>query len=251
MKIFSDYTSKDFIVLLLILGAISLGVISILRERIVDVERNQIIIRAEGRVMAKPDIAKINFGYKTDTIKEVKDTVSVGVKNMNQIVAAIKNAGVEEKDIKTTNYNLQTIYEYPQASGKAILSGYQLEQQISVKIRDISKIGDIINAATNAGANQSGGINFTIDDPDQLKAEALKNAIDKAELKAKQISKESGIRLGKLINVYEYDYGVPSFNNDSAFNGIGGAMMKAEAVPTIEAGDMEVKINVELTYKVK
>lgn len=251
MNCFKEYTPKEVIVLLLVIGAIGLGTVSILRERIIRVDRDLLTVRAEGKIYARPDIANISFGFKTGTVKEAGAAINEGSMKMNEIIAALKKWGIEDRDIKTTNYNLQTIYEYPEASGKAILVGYELSQNVTVKVRNILKVGEVINEASRAGANQVGGINFGIDDPEKLKAEALEKGIQNAKMKAKGISNFTGVKLGKIVNVYEYDYSVPAYGGNYMMEKSVMADQGMGIVPSVEGGEIEVIINVDLTYEVK
>ena len=251
MKCFKEYTPKEVIVLLLVVGAIGLGAVSILRERFIQVDRDLIIVRAEGKIYARPDVANISFGFKTGTIKEAGAAINEGTMKMNEIIAELKKWGIEDRDIKTTNYYLQTIYEYPEASGKAILVGYELSQNVNVKVRNILKVGEVINEATRAGANQVGGINFSIDEPEKLKAIALEKGIQNAKMKAKGISKITGVKLGEIVNVYEYDYSVPAYGGNYMMEKSVMADQGMGIVPSVEGGEIEVIINVDLTYEVK
>lgn len=254
-KCCSMHHPKHIIAIILILGVVAMGIVSILRDRIVNVENNQLSVTAEGKIFAKPDIAQVSFGVKTDTKKEVAQAVEEGTTKMNAVITKIKSLGIEEKDIKTTQYNLNPVYSYPKDLGQSVLSGYELYQEVTVKIRNLDTIGNVMKESANLGANQIGNVNFTIDDTDALKAEARSQAIDKAKAKAKELSKQTGIRLGKIINVFESDYYEPIYRNDFAYSakeslGMGGAMTSAP-IPDIQTGDMEVKLNVTLMYKVK
>lgn len=244
---------KYFIFLILVVGVIALGALSILRDRIVNPERNYFNVSAEGKVLAKPDIAQISFGVQGDTKLEAVEAVEEGTAKMNAVITELKGLGIEEKDIKSTQYSLNPIYSYNRDDGKRSLDGYELYQQLTIKVRDLDKIGEAIKVSANAGANQIGGVNFTIDDTDELKAEARQQAITKAKEKAQIIATESGLKLGKLTNVYENDYQEPIYRNDYAYAkealGMGGSVM--EDIPDVESGEMEVKLNVTLTYRVK
>ncbi|MDO9183110.1 MAG: SIMPL domain-containing protein, partial [Bacteriovorax sp.] len=113
MKCFKEYTPKEVIVLLLVIGVIGLGTISILRERLVRVDRDLVTVRSEGKIYARPDVANISFGFKSDTKKEAKDAINEGSQKMSEIISALKKWGIEERDIKTTMYDLRAVYEYP------------------------------------------------------------------------------------------------------------------------------------------
>jgi uncharacterized protein YggE len=128
------------------------------------------------------------------------------------------------------------------------LKGYTLEQDVQVKIRDFTKIGDVLAQATTAGANLAGGLQFTIDNPEQFKEQARATAIKDAKTNAQNLAKESGINLGKIINVYE-GYNSSPVMYDSAKVMSAGASSSAP-VPTIQPGQQEVDVTINLTYKV-
>lgn len=240
----------SIILILLIIGSTILGTVSLLRDRIVNPERNQISIRSQGKIYAKPDIAQVKFGVKTATKPEAAQAANEGAKKMNQVIAGLKSLGIKESDIQTTTFDLRPVYSYPEGSGKRVLDGYELYQEVSTKIRNLDKIGEAIKLAAQEGANQLGNINFTIDDPDELKEQARTKAIAKAKAKAEKIAQDTGIKLGKLVNVIENDYYVPS--PTPLYKSYGAEYaMDASVAPNVEAGEMEIKMEVTLVYKVK
>ena len=242
--------AKFVLALILVVGVILLGVLSILRQKIVSNNDYQFSVSSEGEVFAKPDIATISFGVQTDRYDEAVEATQAGNVKMNAVMDSLKELGIEEKDIKTTQYNLNPVYSWPKDEGVRQLSGYELYQSVTVKIRDLEKIGEIIEAVSSVGANQIGNVNFTIDDTEELQAEARADAIAKAKLKAKDIAKQAGISLGKIINVYESSNPQPvMYRNDFAYSEAVG--MGAGAIPDVATGEMEVTVNVTLTYKIK
>lgn len=220
--------------------------------------QNQVTVYGEGKIYVKPDVAVISMGITAQgaTVAEVTKS---STEKMNAVIDEIKKMGVDEKDIQTINYNLTPVYEntyVPMISSREFVSispkitGYKLQQDIRVKIRDFTKIGDILSVATTKGANEIGSLQFTIDDPEQYRQEARAKAIAKAKDNAQNLAKESGIKLGKIINVYENNYYAPSAYD--AIKGMGGASIELASVsPTIEAGQQEISITVNLTYRVK
>ena len=137
--------------------------------------------------------------------------MSENTKNMNAVIDSVKKQGVEEKDLKTTGFYISPRYEWYEAgtcipacpNGKRVLVGYEITQSLEVKIRDLSKIGEIIQEATNSGANQVGDLQFTIDKEDELKAQARKDAIDEAKNKAKELASQLGVKLVRITNFSE------------------------------------------------
>jgi len=238
--------------------------------------QNQITVSGEGKVYAKPDVALISLGVTTqaETVAEVTKT---NTEKMNAVIEAVKALKIDEKDIQTTNYSLTPVYEktvtpvYSSAVPAAYLvgaenvssvspgtsirtssnlKGYKLEQNVEVKIRDFTKVGDVLSQTTAKGANLVGDLSFTIDNTDKLKEEARAKAIAQAKTNAKNLAKESGVRLGKIINIYE-NYIYPTALR-SAKLGMGIATSdSAVSTPTIQPGQQEIDVTINLTYKVK
>jgi hypothetical protein len=130
------------------------------------------------------------------------------------------------------------------------LKGYKLAQDIQVKIRDFTKIGDVLSQTTAKGANTVGNLQFTIDDPEKFKEEARAKAIAQAKSNAKNLASESGVNLGKLVNVYE-NYTYPMAYSTNAMKAMGGGAEDSVTAPTIQPGQQEIDVTINLTYQVK
>jgi len=207
-----------------------------------------ISVQGRGEVTAAPDIAELTFGV--DTLRQTTAEQAMGVlsKRMNAVMDAVKQQGVEEKDITTQNLSLQPSYDW--GDGKRIDRGFEATQSLRVKIRDLAKIGEVLTAATSAGANQAGGVSFTIDDPENLKASAREKAIINAEEKAQALAVQLGKQLGKLKGFSEGGGDVPMpYRFDSAVmsQGLGGA---AEAIP-LPAGEQDIVVTVVMSYELQ
>lgn len=209
---------------------------------------NRFSVSAEGKVSAKPDVAILNFGVMTER-PTVAQATKENTDKMNAVIAAIKDNTVEDKDITTTLYQLNPAYEYP-PNLRPFIRGYSLNQQVQVKVRDFDTVGEVIAAATGAGANEVGALQFTIDDPESLKAEARRKAISKAQDKARAIAQESGLKLGSLLNVSESGYLPPVPMYDRMAYGVEALSAKV-ASPEIQAGEQEIVVEVTLTYDVE
>jgi len=246
------FRPKHWLLLIIALGAIALGVLSIIRERIVNPPQYQVTFTGHGRVFAKPDIAQATLGVRTDRRPTAVLAVTENTEKMNQVIAKVKELGIEDKDIKTTSYNLSPEYDYNQGQGRSILAGYSVYQEVTLKIRNLDDIGKVIEATTTAGANQVGNIAFTIDDTDELKKQARAEAIAKAKVRAEEVTQATGIRLGKLVNVYENDGSVPLPYYDYSYAKMEGlGMGGASPAPAIQTGENEVTLDVTLVYEVK
>ncbi len=233
-----------------VLGVVAIVIVSLVMMSQKNDMDYQFSATATGKVFAKPDIANLTVGIKTEPKATAAEAVKDNTKKMNEIIDALKKVGIEEKDIKTTNYSLNPYYDW--SSGRQVLRGYEISQNVTVKIRDLDKIGEAIAKTTEKGANQIGNIEFTIDDEYELKAEARNGAIEKAIEKAKAIADKTGMHLGKIVNVYENQvYAQPVYSNyskDVAY-GLGGA--SEVAVPSIQTGQNEVNVEVTVVWEVK
>jgi len=233
---------------MLILGAV-IGLAFYFPNKSINEDRFS--VTGSGTVYAKADIASLTIGLKTEVKKTAAEVTKENSRQMNEIIAAVKELGIEEKDIKTTNYQLNPVYTWTEKRGQVLL-GYEIYQNITLKIRDLDKISEIIAKTTEKGANQIGGINFTIDDEYELKNEARKLAIEKAKEKAIAIAAESGMKLGKIKGVIESSY--QPFHYSNAYKDMRLQNSdEAETViaPSIEVGQNEVKVEVTLIYEVK
>jgi len=210
--------------------------------------QNQITVSGEGKVYAKPDIALVSLGV-TSQRATVADVTKSNTDKMNAVIQAVKDLGIDEKDIQTTNYNLTPNYNWTEKTG-SIFQGYTLDQNVQVKIRDFTKIGDVLSQATTKGANLVGSLQFTIDNPEQLKEQARAKAIAQAKANAQNLASESGIGLGRIINVFESSNPYPVIYNTKAM-GMGGAAPESAPIPTVQPGQQEIDVTINLTYQVK
>jgi uncharacterized protein YggE len=203
-------------------------------------------VGAEGKVTAIPDTAEINLGIQIN-----KPTVEGAQKEANQkikqITTELKKIGIEDKYIKTVNYSVYPNYDY-QAGQK--ITGYNVNITLRIKVKDFQKINQTIDIGTSQGANQIGALTFTIDDQklEELQTEARNQAIEKAQKKAKEIAKASGIKIGRLVNVSENASNSIPVPLTARAMGVGGA--PAEKVDTqIQPGESEIIASVVLSYE--
>jgi uncharacterized protein YggE len=215
---------------------------------------NTITVSDTGEVYAQPDLALTTFSVVTEE-ETVAEALSKNTEKMNAVIDFVKNQGVEEKDLKTTSFNIYPRYEWreeetgvpPQPSGKRVLVGYEVRQSLEVKIRDMAKIGEIVEGATGAGANQVGDLQFTIDKEDELKKQAREQAIEKAKTKAKELACQLGVKLVRISNFSEssvipYYYGLEKVAAEAE-----GA---EEEIPQIEIGENKIEVTVAITYEI-
>lgn len=219
----------------------------------------QFSVSAEGKVIAVPDVAEFSFEVLSEGGKNLADLQKENTEKANKIIAFLKKNGIEDKDIKTTSYNISPRYQYfscpslgsgekPVSCPPAEIVGYTIKQSVLVKIRDLNKVGDIVGGVVEEGANTVSGPTFTVDDPTELQNQARQEAIAKAKEKAKTIAKAGGFRLGKLISLQESSLFPPPIPYALE---VGGRSGDLEGAPKIEPGSQEIRVNVTLVYEIK
>ena len=206
------------------------------------------IVSGEGKVSVTPDIAKVTLGIQEEgqILKQVQDSMN---KKSKTLVDAIKKLGIEEKDIKTTSYNVYPQYDYTSSIQR--ITGYSASTSYEVTIRDFDKVNQVLVEATNSGANTTGGISFEVNDETRAKKiqEAREEAVGKAKEKAEGLAKVAGISLGKIINITESQGGNeirPMYATAKDLAG-GGAPTPAD----IEPGETEITVTISLSYEVR
>lgn len=204
-----------------------------------------------GDIDTTPDVAEFSVGVVTDGGKNVAEVQGMNTEKMNSTIAFLKEQGVDKKDMKTSQYNLAPRYDYSCREGACpppAIIGYTLSQTLDVKVRDMTKLGDLLSGVVQNGANNVSDVRFVVDDDDAAKSDARAEAIGKAQKKAKSVAKAGGFRLGKLISLDESN----ALSQYGGY-GMGGAEMsniKTVVPPTIEPGTQSTKVQVTLTYEI-
>lgn len=221
-------------------------------------ERLQVSLQGEGRVSAKPDVAKLTATILTDNASLI-EAQKENSQRSNAVIGFLKKGGIAERDIKTTGYNIFPQYSYPRPCVPGFLCplkkeddrprivGYQVRNTLEITIRDTGRAGEILSGIVTAGANEVSNLQFTTDDPEELKNEARKIAVDDARAKAERLAVNLGKRVGKIVGFNESgSFPPPIFFGAEAF-GKGGDV----SVPEIQPGQNEIMVNVTVTYEFK
>lgn len=202
-------------------------------------------VEGVGKVSVPPDIAMVSAGVQAQgaTVKIAQDLLN---KNINAVSVAIKKAGVADKDIQTSGYNINPMYDYTARIPR--ITGYQASSNLTIKVRAIDNANAVIDAVTAAGANQLGGITFDVDNKTKAQNEARQIAVEDAKTKATNAAKIAGFTLGKIIN-YSEDFGTaprPILMMAKADTGLG------TGAPTqVEPGTNEITVTVQLNYQIQ
>jgi len=218
---------------------------------------NVISVSGYGEAFGAADIATFSFSVVSE-----KSTVAAAqtdaTNKINAITKYIKDAGVVEKDIQTTDYSVYPQYEYnqivcvsyPCPSGRQVLKGYQVRQTTTIKVRDLAKAGELLTGVGGKGATEMSGLNFTFDDPNKLQNDARGKAISDAKTKADQLAKQLGVSLVRVVSFNENGGGYPGPMYTKAVGmGMGGDAV--QSAPEISVGQNKVSSSVSITYEIR
>ena len=198
-------------------------------------------VEAEGKVTVKPDVAMTDMGMTVEG-KTVAEAQQKNTETMNKLSARLKDLGIEAKDIQTTYYNIYPQYDYD--DGKQTLRGYQVDQNLTVKIRDLEKANQVLALAGELGINKVGGLQFTIDDREVYKEQAREIALEKLAGKTAVLSKALGIRMKGIVTYNEYE----DFEGKYPYvetDGMGG-----RGAPAVEVGTTDVILKVNVVFEI-
>jgi len=157
----------------------------------------RIVVMGEGSVSVTPNYAEIRSGVTTRS-KSVKEAVDTNSKLMVGIIAALKDAGIAEKDIQTARFSIEPAYAPPEPRMERKLSGYSVSNHLNVIIREIGKVGDVLDRVVAAGATDAGNVSFLVSDASKALDQAREAAIADARRKAEVYAKASGVGLGRV-----------------------------------------------------
>lgn len=214
-------------------------------------------VSGEGEIQAVPDIGTFSFGVRGEGI-DATTAQNISAEAMNKAIAFLQEAGVEEKDIKTSNYNLNPKYTWvPQVcrvgtfcpGGEQKIDGYEVYQMVTVKVRDLEKSGELISGIGAQGATDISGLSFTIDDMSELQSDARNLAIADAKEQAEVLARELGVSIVKMTSFYD-----ETSNPGMPYYGMGGDMMaKSEmaVAPDMPVGENTITSRVSLSFEVK
>ncbi|NLA60334.1 MAG: SIMPL domain-containing protein [Firmicutes bacterium] len=204
-------------------------------------EPRLISVSGEATVAVKPDLVTISFGVETNaaTAKEAQQT---NTSKMNNVVAALKAAGIRSEDIQTSNFSLYPVYgwEGDRPGGTQVLTGYRCNNTVTARVKSVTSTGTVIDAAINAGATNVGSLNFGLQDPDPAKNEALAMAVANARSKAEVMAKAAGVT---ITGIYKISDGYATVTRMEA----APYALKDAATP-IESGTVTVTATVRMDF---
>ena len=209
--------------------------------------KRMISLSASGTVKATPDMASISTGVTSEG-QTAQDALSKNTDAMTKVVDTLKGAGLEPKDIQTTDFSVSPIYERKKDEEATFITGYRVNNNVNITVRDIDKLGDVLDKLVRAGANQIGSISFGIAEPEKMKDEARKLAMKNAIGNAKLYAETAGVELGPVIKITESGNYTP--RPYRAMAAAAPMMAEAKQVP-VEGGTMSVEAKVEVTWELR
>lgn len=204
----------------------------------------RLTVTGQGEIKVKPDTAVLTIGVVTED-KSSQNAVRANAEASQKVQAAIKGTGIAEKDIQTSNYSVQPVYEADHPGRRATIVGFRVYNQVRVTIREIAKLSSVIDAATEAGSNTIEGINFTKENQTEVENEALAKAVADARRKADQLAKAADIEIRGVWEINESGINRPpwpmyAMAKDAGFGG---------ASTPIQPGEVSVTANVTVVYQ--
>ena len=166
-----------------------------------------ISVTGEATVSVPPDLAEIGGGV-TSEAKTAREASEANNAAMGKVLQALKGAGIEQKDIQTSRLSLQP-QSAPNRSGPSAIAGYRASNRVTIRVRDVAKVANVIDTLVGAGANEIGGINFVVSQASKLLDEARERAVADARRKAEIYAKAAGVTLGAPLSISEEGNSAP------------------------------------------
>lgn len=210
-------------------------------------------LSAEGKVTRAPDVATFSAGVVSQG-KTASEALRANATDMTRVIAALKRAGVAEKDIQTSNLSLNPVYQpqrnMPDGSvepAQPTIIGYQANNTVSVKQRKLGDFGKVIDALVAAGANQVNGPSFEVDNPEPAQDEARTAAMAKARARAELYARASGLRVGRIVSISESGGWSPP--QPVMYRMV--AMEAAAPAPSspVQAGELQMSVSVNVQFE--
>ncbi|MCO6185527.1 SIMPL domain-containing protein [Rhizobium sp. L1K21] len=210
-----------------------------------EAQPGQITVSGHGEISAKPDMAVVQFG-----VQKVEATARAALdannEAMTKVIALLKEAGVEEKNIQTSGFSISPQMDYrSDSSTPGKITGYQVRNSVTVKVTDLASIGKLLDSAVDAGLNEGGQIAFTNQDMRKLTRQAETRAVKDALEKAKLLAEAAGVKPGKIISINESGGAMPYAPKMERM-----AFDAAPSAVPVESGENTYEANVNVTIAI-
>jgi uncharacterized protein len=200
-----------------------------------------------GEVKSPPDMATISTGVVSEAVS-AKDALAKNNAAMAAVIAALKNAGIKEEDIQTSDFSVSPKYPpyQPNQTTQRIV-GYTVSNNVTAHVKTLKNLGPILDALVQSGSNQIGGITFGIDEPKKVLDEARKKAVADARAKAELYAEAAGVSLGRVIHISEQTAITPPM----PMMRMARAELAQDASVPIAAGQQTVSATISITYEIQ
>ena len=202
-------------------------------------------VAAEGRVTRAPDIAEVSGGVVTSA-STAAAAMAENTVRMNAVVAAVKKAGIADRDIQTTGLNLQPQYRYAD-NQPPVLTGYQVTNTVSLRLRKLVEAGRLLDTLVGVGANQIGGPNFSVDAADEALDEARVAAVKMARTRAQLYAQAAGLRIKRIVSISENGAIEPGPRPMMVM----ARAVRMEAAPMVAPGEVALGVNVTMVFELE
>ncbi|PWH12499.1 MAG: SIMPL domain-containing protein [Anaerolineae bacterium] len=205
-----------------------------------------ISVSGTGQVLLEPDMAYIYIGVSTEA-ESAADAVARNNADTQRLIDTLKAAGIAEADIRTSNFSIwqNTPYGMDGQPGKPV---YRVDNTVYVTVRDLSKLGSLLDSAVRAGANNINSIQFDVADKTQALSQARKAAVEAAKKQAEELAQAAGVNLGDIQNIQYYD-ATPIVYTEA--KGMGGGGDAAALNVPINPGQMQITATVTISFEIK
>ena len=207
------------------------------------------VLSGEGKASAAPDIAVLTSGVVSEG-ETAREALDANTTAMTALVASFKNAGIDDKDIATSGFSVQPRYVYAQRNDGTQepprITGYEVRNSVTVKVRDLAKLGGVLDTAVTQGSNHIEGLSFDISDKAALLDQARKTALAEARAKAELYAEAAGVKLGRLRELSEQTGAYPPPRPMM----MRAEMAKSAADVPMERGEQEIQVNVTATWEI-
>jgi uncharacterized protein YggE len=200
-------------------------------------------VAGTGEVSAAPDTAHLSAGVVSEAASAAEAVRANGAA-MERVLAALDTAGIAKQDVQTSGFSVWPVYaESAGPAGPPRITGYRVSNQVSVRVVGVEKVGGVLDQLVASGANEVGGVSFSIGEPAPLLDEARKRALADARRKAELYAASAGVRLGRLLRIEETGAGGPG--------PLPAARMEASAAVPIAPGRVDLGVTTIATYAIE
>ncbi|KAA3642347.1 MAG: DUF541 domain-containing protein [Chloroflexi bacterium] len=212
----------------------------------VGLQEPSLAVNGTGVVTLDPDIVTISIGVNTED-DDAGTAVSRNNRQVEDIMAALSEMGITAEDVQTNNFSIWPRQDYD-FEGNPISTSYVVDNTLTVTVRDLDSLGDVLDAAIDAGANSIYGINFSISDREDAISQATQLAMENAEARAQNLAGVASVELGEVLFINSFVGGGGYF--DPYTQGLGGGGGADLASVPIASGQLTVTVDVNVTYKI-